>query len=262
VTETPTNTPTPTVTETPTNTPTVTETPTNTPTPTTSPIPVTGYGFNLVALPYTFPSSGNSIINNVNPINTGSTDPNVFANGSPNVQGFYFNAIDNTSVNRTNYFSGFTGQSITITFNQTGSTSVYSGNTNSLQTWSGPQGTGFVFGKGITQAGFTSGDTILIQSATTQWNYGIPVYVSIVNNNLVTPTPTPTNTLTPTITPTNTPRITPTNTPTVTETPTNTPTPTPTPTMTLTPTSTDTNYLLQQDGFYLLQEDGSKIIIT
>jgi hypothetical protein len=51
---------------------------------------------------------------------------------------------------------------------------------------------------------------------------------------LVTPTPTPTNTETPTNTPTNTP------TPTNTETPTNTPTNTGTPTITTTPTSTGT----------------------
>jgi hypothetical protein len=93
-------------------TPTNTETPTNTPTPSVTPIPVTGYGFNLVATPYNPPTiSGTSIINNVAPINSGDTNPNVFANGAPNPQGFYFNPIDNTGVDRTNYFSGFTGQS-------------------------------------------------------------------------------------------------------------------------------------------------------
>jgi hypothetical protein len=240
-TETPTNTPTstvtPTVTETP--TPTPTETPTNTPTPSVTPIPVTGYGFNLVATPYNPPTiSGTSIINNVAPINSGDTNPNVFANGAPNPQGFYFNPIDNTGVDRTNYFSGFTGQSITITFNQTGSTSIYSGDTNSLQTWSSSGVTGFVFGEGITSgpSGLT-GNAILIQSATTQWTIGVPVYVSVEINNPITPTPTNTNTQTPT--PTGTPAETPTNTPTntPTETPTNTPTPTETPTNTPTPTN-------------------------
>ena len=243
-TETPTPTPepttTPTNTETPTNTPT--ETPTNTPTPSVTPIPVTGYGFNLVATPYNPPTiSGTSIINNVAPINSGDTNPNVFANGAPNPQGFYFNPIDNTGVDRTNYFSGFTGQSITITFNQTGSTSIYSGDTNSLQTWSSSGVTGFVFGEGITSgpSGLT-GNAILIQSATTQWTIGVPVYVSVEINNPITPTPTNTNTQTPT--PTGTPAETPTNTPTNTETPTPTPTGTPsvTPTNTETPTPTVT----------------------
>ncbi|WP_371079279.1 hypothetical protein, partial [Salmonella enterica] len=61
ITETPTTTPTNTVTPTITETPTTT--PTNTPTPSTTPSPVTGYSFNLVALPYNFPSSGNTIMN-------------------------------------------------------------------------------------------------------------------------------------------------------------------------------------------------------
>ena len=239
-TTTPTNTETPT--ETPTNTETPTETPTNTPTPSVTPIPVTGYGFNLVATPYNPPTiSGTSIINNVAPINSGDTNPNVFANGAPNPQGFYFNPIDNTGVDRTNYFSGFTGQSITITFNQTGSTSIYSGDTNSLQTWSSSGVTGFVFGEGITSgpSGLT-GNAILIQSATTQWTIGVPVYVSVEINNPITPTPTNTNTQTPTETPTETPTPEPTTTPTNTETPTETPTNTPTPEPTTTPTNTET----------------------
>jgi outer membrane biosynthesis protein TonB len=227
------------VTETPTNTPTPTETPTNTPTPSVTPIPVTGYGFNLVATPYNVPTiSGTSIINNVAPLNTGDTNPNVFANGAPNPQGFYFNPIDYTGVDRTNYFSGFTGQSITITFNQTGSTSIYSGDTNSLQTWSASGFTGFVFGKGISQASGVTGNTVLVQSATTQWVTGQTVYVSVEINVPVTPTPTPTNTETPTNTPS--PTVTPTNTETPTNTPTETPTNTPTPTISETPTETPT----------------------
>jgi hypothetical protein len=46
-------TPTPTLTETPTSTPT--ETPTNTPTPSETPLPISGFGYNLVALPYELP---------------------------------------------------------------------------------------------------------------------------------------------------------------------------------------------------------------
>jgi hypothetical protein len=223
VTETPTETPTPTVTETP------TETPTNTPTPSTSPIPVTGYGFNLVVLPYTFPSSGNTIINN-NPLNTGSTNPNEL---NVSGRGIYWNSIDSDGIDRTSYFSGFTGQSVTITMSQTGSTAIYSGSTNAFQNWSSTGGTGYLFGTGISQVpSGATGTTVLIQSASTQWTVGLPVYISVVVNGEVTPTPTPTNTETPTQTPTPTISETPTNTPTETE------TPTPTPTNTTTPTTT------------------------
>ena len=237
VTETPTNTPTETPTntptETPTNTPTPTETPTNTPTPSVTPIPVTGYGFNLVVLPYEFPTSGNTIMTEQGTGQTGTTDPNVFIS---NGNGIYFNSIDITSTDRTNYFSGFTGQSITITLTQNGDSAIYSGSTNAFQSWSGSTGTppgvpgtGFVFGTGISlvPSGVT-GNTVLIQSATTQWVTGQTVYISAEINVPITPTPTPTETTTPT------PTITPT--PTVTETPTNTPTETPTPTPTASPT--------------------------
>ena len=252
---TPTNTPTPTVTETPTQTPTntPTETPTNTPTPTVTPTPVTGYGFNLIVLPYNYPSSGNTIMTEQGIGQSGTTDPNVFTS---NFNGIYFNSIDITSTDRTNYFSGFTGQSITITLTQNGDSAIYSGDTNAFQSWSGltgvtppgTPGTGFVFGYGIAQSGYTSGTTVLVQSATTQWVTGQTVYISAEINVPVTPTATPTPTNTQTTTNTPTPTETPTNTPTGTgpETPTPTPTetgpetPTPTPTPTVTPTITET----------------------
>ena len=234
VTETPTNTPTETPTqtptETPTNTPTPTETPTSTPTPSVTPIPVTGYGFNLVVLPYNFPTTGNTLMTNGM---SATTNPNLM---ETNGRGIYFNSIDSDGIDRTSYFSGFTGQSVTITMSQTGSTAIYSGSTNAFQSWSGGTGTppgvpgtGFVFGTGISvvSSGVT-GNTVLIQSATTQWVTGQTVYVSVEINVPVTPTPTPTPTTTVTPTNTVTPTETPTNTPTNTETPTNTPTPTPT----------------------------------
>ena len=212
-----TQTPTPTVTETPTNTPTNTETPTNTPTPSTTPIPVTGYGYNLVAIPYNFPESGNSIMNNPGDNTSGSTEINLLSTIG---RGFYFNSIDSSSVDRTNYYSGFTGQSITITFSQTGNTAIYSGDTDSLKYWDTPLGTGFVFGTGIgvPPNNIPSGTAVLIQSATTQFTIGLPVYISIEINGNVTPTPTVTQTPTPTETPT------PTGTPSSTSTPTPTPT--------------------------------------
>ena len=242
-----TNTPTPSVTQTqtpsvtPTNTPTETTTPTNTPTPSSSPIPVTGYSFNLVDLPYNFPTSGNSIMNSAGGITTGSTEINMLATAS---RGFYFNSIDSGSVDRTSYYSGFTGQSVTITFNQLGNIAIYSGDTNSFKQWiQSPMGSGFVFGTGIgvPPSGAPSGTAVLIQSASTNFVIGQPVYVSLVINGVVTPTPTPTNTQTPTntTTPTVTPTITPTNTETPTPTPSTTAEGTPTPTTTPTVTPTD-----------------------
>jgi hypothetical protein len=180
-TSTTTNTPTPSVTQ----TETPSATPTNTPTPSTSPIPVTGYGYNLVALPYNYPITGNTIMNNPPTNVTGSTNPNLL---NVNGRGLFFNAIDINGVDRTNYFSQFTGQSITITMSQMGSTAIYSGNSNSFQSWSGNTGspsvpgTGFVFGAGLTQPGYSAGTTTLIQSATTDWVTGQTVYISAIVN--------------------------------------------------------------------------------
>ena len=174
-------TPTPSPTETSGPTPTPSITPTNTPTPSSSPEPVTGYSFNLVALPYSFPEAGNSIMNNPVDNTSGSTEINLL---STTGRGFYFNSIDSSSVDRTNYYSGFTGQSITITFSQTGNTAIYSGDTNSLKYWeSSPTDNGFVFGTGIgTPSLPPSGTAVLIQSATTQFTIGLPVFVSLVEN--------------------------------------------------------------------------------
>ena len=210
-TTTPTNTETPTPTTTPTNTPSNTQTPsvtpTLTPTPSTTPIPVTGYGFNLVVLPYEFPTTGNTIMTNGM---SATTNPNLMETIS---RGIYFNSIDSDGIDRTSYFSGFTGQSVTITLSQTGSTAIYSGSTNAFKNWSSTGETGFVFGTGISivPSGLT-GTTVLIQSATTNWVTGQTVYISAVINVPVTPTPTPTNTVTPTNTSTETPTPTPTRT--------------------------------------------------
>jgi hypothetical protein len=215
---TPTPTGTPAETPTPTETPAVTpsETPTNTPTPSITPTIPVGFGYDLVVLPYNLPSSGNSIMNNEPSVVTGSTNPNVL---DTNGRGFYFNSLDNTGTDRTDYFTGFTGQSITISLNQGSSEVIYSGDTDSFKQWVYSGGTGFVFGTGIgvPPSGSPSGSAVLIQSGET-WQIGLPVYVNITIN---TPTPTPTESLTPT--------------PTVSETPTETPTNTPTPTITPTP---------------------------
>jgi hypothetical protein len=234
------------VTPTPTTTATPTETPTNTPTPSITPEPVTGYSFNLVILPYNFPATGNTIMNQ-GAVQTGTTNPNELTISG---RGIYFNSIDSDGIDRTSYFSQFTGQSITITMTQTGSTAIYSGDTDAFKYWSATTGTppgvpgdGFVFGTGVgINPNPPSGVAVLIQSATTNWTVGLPVYISVEINAGVTPTPTPTNTTTPTNTetPTQTPTPEPTTTPTNTETPTQTPTPEPTTTPTNTETSTPT----------------------
>jgi hypothetical protein len=245
----PTPTPTPTLTQTPTttstptpsvtNTQTPSVTPTLTPTPSTSPIPVTGYSFNLIQLPYNFPATGNTIINATAPAQTGTTNPNELTISN---RGIYFNSIDSDGIDRTSYYSQFTGQSVTITMTQTGSTAIYSGDTQAFKYWSGNTGTlpgvpgtGFVFGTNVSVPGMTAGtgNAVIIQSASTNWVSGQTVYISlVVNGAAVTPTPTATstNTPTPSVTNTQTPSVTPTNTPTQTTTPTNTPTPTITPT--------------------------------
>jgi hypothetical protein len=184
-TETPTNTPSETPTNTPTNTPTITETPTNTPTPSVTPEPVTGYSFNLIILPYNFPTTGNTIMNQ-GAIQTGTTNPNLLTTSG---RGIYFNTIDSNGIDRESYFTQFTGQSVTITMTQTGSTAIYSGDTNSFKYWSANTGTppgvpgdGFVFGTavGVPPSNTPSGVATLIQSATTNWTVGLPVYVSLV----------------------------------------------------------------------------------
>ena len=177
-TPTPTSTVTSTPTNTPTNTPTSTPTPTPTPTPTLGETP-TGYSFNLVASPYNFPESGNSIMNDPIGNVSGSTEINLLGSLG---RGIYFNKIDSGSVDRMSYFSGFTGHSITITLTQNGSTAIYSGDTNSFKFWTTNYGDeGFVFGTniGVPPTPSPSGVATLIQSAPTPWVIGNPVYVSL-----------------------------------------------------------------------------------
>ena len=185
---TPAVTPTPTPTGTPVSaTPTPTTTPTNTPTPSTSPIPVTGFGYNLIALPYNFPASGNSIMNAA----VGQTGTTFINQLSTSSRGFYFNSIDSIGIDRTSHYSQFTGQTVTVTFTQNGNSAIYSGDSQSFKFWQGNvgeppgvPGSGFVFGTGIgvPPVGTPSGNAVLIQSATTNYTIGLPVYVSLLVN--------------------------------------------------------------------------------
>jgi hypothetical protein len=170
---TPTPTPTPSIT--PTNTPTVTptNTPTNTPTPTTSPIPVTGFGYNLVVLPYDPPTSGNTIFPTfATPgLNSGTTNPNTF-----DVNGIYWNIIDNSSVDRTSYYSGMTGVSVTAYFTQNSNTVIYSGSPTAF-IFDIAAGGGFNYNPGA-----RPGQLTLIQSAPTNFVTGQTVYISYIVN--------------------------------------------------------------------------------
>ena len=170
----PTPTPTPTETSSPTPTPTNTETPTNTPTPSATPIPVTGYGYNLVVLPYNPPTSGNTIFPTfATPVLvSGTTNPNTFT-----TNGVYWNVIDNLGFDRSGYYNGMIGVSVTAYFTQNGDTSIYSGSTTAF-TFEGPSG----------QESFNyspdarPGQLVLIQSASTNFVTGQTVYISYVVN--------------------------------------------------------------------------------
>ena len=180
-TPTPTRTPTPTSTQTPTptitNTPTVTNTPTITSTsvtPTPTPTSMTGYGYNLVVLPYQPPTSGNTIFPTfATPIlNSGTTNPNTFT-----TNGVYWNAIDNLGFDRSGYYNGMTGISVTAYFTQNGDTSIYSGSTTAFG-FEGPPGQeSFNYNPNI-----RPNQLVLIQSASTNFITGQTVYISYVVN--------------------------------------------------------------------------------
>ena len=195
VTITPSITPTNSVTPTPSITPTITPTLTSTPTPTpTIPIPITGYGYNLVVLPYEVPTSGNTIFPLLaTEVQTGTTNPNTFT-----TNGIYWSAIDNSSVNRTSYYSGMTGNSVTVYFTQNGDTAIYSGSSTSFVYDTGG-GNNFNYNPNV-----RPNQLVLTQSASGNFVTGQTVYISYTVNVPVTPTPTVTSTITPSVTPTNT----------------------------------------------------------
>ena len=169
----PTVTPTPSVTpeSTPSSTPASTLTPT--PTPTTSPVPITGYGYNLVVLPYNVPSSGNIIFPNLSvPGSTiGITNPNTF-----NINGVYWSIVDNSSINRLSYYSGMTGVSVTAYFTQNGNTAIYSGSPTAF-VYDPSSGGNINFNPNP-----RPGQLTLIQSASTNFVTGQTVFISYITN--------------------------------------------------------------------------------
>lgn len=176
-------TPTPTSTETPTLTPTVTQTPsetllptntptstgTPTPTPTLTPTSVTGYPYTLVIYPYNEPSSGNTIFPRLSIPGTlsGITNPNTF-----NLDGVYWNSIDNTGVDRANYFSAISSNNVSVTYIQQEQIVIYTGVSNSFSIEPGPSGSTQVFhNPGI------NSNISLVQSASTDFIVGQTVYI-------------------------------------------------------------------------------------
>jgi hypothetical protein len=168
---TPESTPTPTPESTPASTPESTLTPT--PTPTASPMAITGYGYNLVVLPYEPPSSGNTIfplfsINFPPGEGTGTTNPNTF-----DINGVYWNEIDNLGSDRFGYYSGMTGTSVMAYFTQNGNTSIYSGSSTSFTYDGAPGFIAFNYNPNA-----RPGELTLIQSASTNFVTGQTVFIT------------------------------------------------------------------------------------
>jgi hypothetical protein len=175
---TPTTTPTPSITQTLTPTPTETITPTPsitptfTPTPSSTPAAVTGFGYTLVVTPYNPPSSGNTIFPRFGSGGlSGTTNPNTF-----DINGVYWSNIDNLSIDRTNYYSGMTGNSVTITFNQNGNIAIYSGSPTSI-TFDTAVNLSFDYNPSI-----RPNQLILVQSASTNFITGQTVYIGYTKN--------------------------------------------------------------------------------
>ena len=103
---------------------------------------------------------------------SGTTNPNTFT-----TNGVYWNAIDNLGFDRSNYFSGMTGVSVTAYFTQNGDTSIYSGSTTAFG-FEGPPGQeSFNYNPNI-----RPNQLVLIQSASTNFVTGQTVYISYVVN--------------------------------------------------------------------------------
>jgi hypothetical protein len=169
---TPESTPTPTPSVTPESTPSSTpgSTLTPTPTPTASPIPITGYGYNLVVFPYNSPTSGDTIFPNfsVTGATIGITNPNTF-----DINGIFWNEIDNLGSNRFSYYSGMTGTSVMAYFTQNGNTAIYSGSPTAFIYQGAPGSVGFNYNPNPRPNQLT-----LIQSASTNFVTGQTVFIS------------------------------------------------------------------------------------
>jgi hypothetical protein len=154
--------------------------------------------YNFIITPGALPTSGNTILNDEIPLTTGLTNPNLLVLSN---SGFYFNSVDDNGVDRLDYFSEFTGHSVTLTMSQTGTTVIYSGDSNSLKYWSTISDDGFVFGTATVSGSPTPGNVVLIQSGASDFTPSLPIYIGLEWEDdiiIPTPTPTPTSTETPT----------------------------------------------------------------
>jgi hypothetical protein len=92
------------------------------------------------------------------------------------VNGVYWNIIDTSSVDRTNYYSGMTGVSVTAYFTQNSNTVIYSGSPTAF-IFDIAAGGGFNYNPGA-----RPGQLTLIQSAPTNFVTGQTVYISYIVN--------------------------------------------------------------------------------
>jgi len=181
ITDTPTSTPTPspTITDTPTSTPTntptpsptITDTPTSTPTNTPTPSrTITGCPYTLVSTGTITPTSGDSVFLLSSISGSTTNNPNL-------INEAYWNIIDVNGTDRTDFYTGFTGSSVFVSFTQNGETATYSGNSQSFNYWiDSPTNSGFVFSN-------ISGSTILVTSASTIFNFDETIIINVSNNN-------------------------------------------------------------------------------
>ena len=126
-----------------------------------------------MVLPYEPPSSGNTIfplfsINYPPGEGTGTTNPNTF-----NINGVYWNEIDNLGSDRFGYYSGMTGTSVMAYFTQNGNTAIYSGSSTAFTYDGAPGFIAFNYNPGA-----RPGELTLVQSASTNFVTGDTVFIS------------------------------------------------------------------------------------
>jgi hypothetical protein len=92
------------------------------------------------------------------------------------VNGVYWNVVDNLSVNRTSYYSGITGNSVTVSFAQNGNAAIYSGSSTAftLDIAGNPS---FNYNPNVRPNQLT-----LVQSASTEFVTGQTVYIGYIIN--------------------------------------------------------------------------------
>lgn len=143
--------------------------------------PVIEYGYNLVELPYGYPTSGNIIFTQLDDpnIEIGTTNPNTFA-----INGVYWNAIDNLGVDRTSYFNGMARytatSSVTVYFTQNGDTAIYNATSMSFFYNDTEGSLGFAYTPFVNP----EDQIVLIQSSSANFVIDQPVYIRYEINSV------------------------------------------------------------------------------